>query len=159
MQGTLDINYPETLIGVVTNTILRLVTGDPDGIYRFNLSTAVSAALYPERIPLINSGEWNQTPSVYVEGLVALGPLYALLACATAAFGAGLFTLIRNAIREGRHFFASVAMTYFVFVYLAWLNSAGITGLVHPFPLLALALTWALLRICGWGTARLMARL
>ena len=147
MDPSFSFEYLQSLFFVVTNTVLRQVVPDPENLYQYTFNRAISGELYPERIDLIRTMEWNHTPHVYIEGLMALGFygfwVYAIIA---ALAGALLMKAIFRRIGAGDFALASVLCTYFVVVYSAWVNSAGITGLVHPFPILTLLATWGLLR-------------
>lgn len=141
LAGDSGIDYPRTLMSVLTNTVLRQVIESPVDLYTYSFSGAVSALFYPEMIPQINSGEWNHTPPVYSEGIVAFGPLFGLMALIAGSAGGALIYAIRRLAASQRLILTSLMLTYFVFVYIAWLNSAGVAGLIHPFPAFALAAT------------------
>lgn len=143
---SLGIDYFPTLAAVATNTVLRLMVPN-DTMYRYSFSGAVSAEMYPGKIDEINRGEWNHTPDVMVEGIVAFGFYnFWLMAIIAAVVGRVLIRMVRTSVQEGRIAFASVLLTYFVFMYLAWINSAGIASLVHPLALMTLFFVWLLLR-------------
>lgn len=141
LTGDPGIDYPRTLMSVLTNTVLRQIIDTPLDLYTYSFSGAVSGLFYPEMIPQISSGEWNHTPPVFSEGIVALGPLFGVMAVVAGSLGGALIYGIRRLAAGHKLVLTSLALSYFVFIYIAWLNSAGIGGLIHPFPILALAAT------------------
>lgn len=141
LTGDSGVNYPHTLMSILTNAVLRQIIDAPTDLYTYSFSGAVSGLLYPELIPKINSGEWNHTPPVYSEGIVALGPFFGLMAVFAGGVGGLLTHAIRLLVVRRKLILTSLMLTYFVFIYIAWLNSAGIAGLAHPFPILALTAT------------------
>jgi len=145
-DGTLGVDYLPTLAVVATNAVLRR-TVQEGTLYRYSFPGVVSAEMYPRRIPNINSGRWNHTPDVMVEGVVAFGFYnFWLMAFIMVGIGWMLNNAIRSAVQAGNMAFASVVLTYFVFAYLAWINSAGVASLIHPLVLGSLFIAWAMLR-------------
>ena len=145
LVGNVGIDYTKTLMSIFTKTALRHFIETPYELYQYSFSGAVSALFYPQMIPEINSGEWNHTPPIFTEGIVAFGPWFGLAAIFAGTVGGCLIYCVQFFVIRNFNILASLMITYFVFVYVSWLNSAGVAGLLHPFPLMALAMAGCLL--------------
>jgi hypothetical protein len=145
LGGDVGVDYTKTLMSIFTKTALRYFIETPHELYEYSFSGAVSALFYPQLIPEINSGEWNHTPPVFAEGIVAFGPWFGAMAIFAGVVGGCIIFYLRSLVARNSAILASLAITYFVFVYVSWLNSAGVAGLLHPFPLMALAIAGCLL--------------
>ena len=141
VAGNLDIDYLPTLTEWFGKSVVAHWLQNPDQLYRYGFSTAITARLYPELIDRINSGEWNITPTAFVEVLVAGGYVGLMLGgMAAGALCALLVRSINRALAGGDIRLAAIVSVYMVSVYLSWINSGGVANLVHPVVLLGIAM-------------------
>lgn len=140
------IQYRYTLFEVVGKSILSYFIPQQE-MHKYLFSHAITAWLYPDNVDAIISGAWNITPNVFVEALV-LGGLFALPIFGWAVVYGAYFLWGKVIQKVNRHEFASASVlsVYAVLVFLSWINSAGITQLVHPLALGSLALSWICLK-------------
>jgi hypothetical protein len=132
-----DFDYMKTLGSAATDAVL-LHYVEPEDLYRYNFAKAVTARLYPNQTLRVASGRWNVTPTVFTEGYLAIGLAFYWLYAVIAAILVWTFTaLIKIMTREGALPSAAALTGYFFFILNAWINSGGLTNLVHPLPLLS----------------------
>lgn len=148
--GNLDFNYPITLANIFGAGGIELLFGVSkysSEAYMYSFTKQMTAILYPDYKNLIISGEFNTTATAYVEGLVIAGiPGIALM-----GFLAGWFvSLIKNNIAESifkEHYAkASIYIVYFVYAFLPWFQSGGITTLIHPVTLAGIFSSYFIIR-------------
>lgn len=146
LNGQLDMRYAPTLLEWFGKSVVVRLIDDPANLHLYGFSTAVTANIYPDLIDRINSGEWNITPTAFVEFLV-MGGLWAPLAggLACGAIAAALMNRVDANLRDGATRSAALITSYIVLVYLGWISSGGIANLVHPIVLLGLGLAYLML--------------
>lgn len=148
--GNLDFNYPITLANILGAGGIELLFGVSkysNEAYMYNFTKQITSILYPDYINLVISGEFNTTATAYVEGLIIAGiPGIALM----GFFAGGFVSLIRNYIAESiiKEYYAkaSVCIVYFVYAFMPWFQSGGITTLIHPITLTGIFLSYFIIR-------------
>lgn len=154
VSGGLDIAYLPTLTEWFGKSIVVHWLQDPDRLYQYGFSTAITAHLYPDMIDRINSGEWNITPTAFVELLVAGGYVGLVIGgLASGGLCAWLVRSVNHALSRGNLRFAAIVSVYMVSVYLSWINSGGIANLVHPVVLLGVGACFIVLPRAPAGVA------
>jgi len=151
-----DFDYMKTLGSAATDTVL-LQYIHPEDLYRYNFAKAVTATLYPNQKLRVASGRWNVTPTAFTEGFLALGlAFYWLFAVVAAILVWTLATFIRITIQKGALPSAAVLTGYFFFILNAWINSGGLTNLIHPLPILSYCCAFIALSVIDRHPLRLM---
>jgi hypothetical protein len=132
-----DFDYISTPGSAATDSII-LKHVNPNDLYRYNFARAMTERLYPDQKSRVNSGRWNVTPNVFTEGFLALGfAFYWYFSVLTAILIWSFNISIKITIRNGALPAAAVLMGYYVFVFNAWVNSGGLTNLIHPLSILS----------------------
>ncbi|QDQ25722.1 hypothetical protein FNU76_04800 [Chitinimonas arctica] len=146
IDDEMQFSYLPTLMEIFGKSNIKLFVG-MDEVYQYGFSMAVSAAQYPDMVSAVSSGEWNMTPNIFVEGLLFFG-LYGFIVFGLIAgyFVAVVLDYIKKSVAKRRYDLGAMTITYFVFVLLSWLNSAGIVQLVHPLMLISMGVTYFILQ-------------
>lgn len=150
LNNKLDFNYFYTLFGILGSGGIYLLFGVgkfESEAYMFNFGKAVTALLYPNSIPLINSGVWNITPSAYVEGILIGGVIgVAAIGLIAGSIYGYIKRIIVNSVDNGDYAKASVFIVYFIYAFSTWIITGGITTLIHPITLFGSIIAFRFIR-------------
>lgn len=150
LNNLLVFNYPITLANIFGSGGIEYLFGvgkfDSDA-YMYNFAKQITVLLYPQYKDLVNLGLWNITPSAYVEGLVIGGLFGVILVGVFAGFIVSkIKALISKSIYNFQYAKASALIVYFVYGFMPWFQSGGVTTLIHPITIVGTYLSYLMIR-------------
>lgn len=145
-SGVLNSDYGKLFVGAlgrIGSQVLLGVDSNSRGSVEFDFSKSMSVLVYGEKVD-IQEGKFNVTVTVFIEALVAFGRLWWLGAVFVGFVLALAINLLKSSIKNIRPDRGSILVVWLYFGFITWVNSGGFMYLLHPAPLVGMALSWAL---------------
>lgn len=130
----LNISYAQTLLPVLGNKVLYLLTGldNSNGSewISYNYGLLLTDIVSTNKYNILHGH--NVTGTLFSEAIIALGYLGILVFSLLAGFLVGLFyNTVNNGMKNNNPLVVSVALVYYYSIIYAWIKSGGIVSLIH----------------------------
>jgi hypothetical protein len=141
--------YGRTLVSLFGAPGVRALTGAVRGTpeyvpYDFGQLTTVYEFGYD---PRALDGRFNTTSTVFGEGVLGFGvPGFLVLSAIAGVLTGAVYRVIVAGIERHRLSQSAALVTFFAIPYLAWINSGGVTAIVHVVTVAGTVSTWFLCR-------------